>query len=159
MMQGLIVSIGIIFVFLLINFKKISIAVTALASVMLCLLGASFGLWVTHTEFGLTCVLGIISLLGIIVRNAIIMFEHAEDLHHNKHLSARDAGYDAGKRRMLPIFLTSATTAVGVIPMIMSGSSLWTPMGYVIFFGTVFSMVLVVTILPVVYWKLYGDKK
>lgn len=159
MMQGLVVSIGIIFVFLLVNFKKISIATTALASVMLCMMGAAFGLWVTHTEFGLTCVLGIISLLGIIVRNAIIMFEHAEDLHHNKHFSARDAGYDAGKRRMLPIFLTSATTAVGVIPMILSGSSLWTPMGYVIFFGTIFSMILVVTILPVVYWKLYGDKK
>lgn len=159
MMQGLIISVGIIFVFLLLNFKKMSIAVTALASVMLCLLGAAFGLWVTGTPFGLTCVLGIISLLGIIVRNAIIMFEHAEDKRIHHHFTARDAGYDAGRRRMLPIFLTSATTAVGVVPMILSGSSLWTPMGIVIFFGTVLSMVLVVTILPVTYWKLYGNKK
>ena len=109
-------------------------------------------------DFGLTSVLGVIALLGINVRNAIIMFEHAEDLHHNKKWTARDASFDAGKRRMVPIFLTSATTAVGVIPMILSGSSLWSPMGVVICFGTVLSMILVVTVLPVIYWKLYGNK-
>ncbi|WP_455671867.1 efflux RND transporter permease subunit [Phocaeicola sp.] len=156
--EGLVVAVCIIFIFLLLNFKKISIAGTALASTLLCLLGGALGLWVMQVDFSLTCVLGIISLLGIIVRNAIIMFEHAEDLHHNRHVTAREAAYDAGKRRMLPIFLTSATTAVGVVPMIISQSSLWMPMGIVICFGTVVSMILVVTVLPVVYWKLYGNK-
>lgn len=156
--KGLAIAIAIIFVFLLLNFKKVSIAVTALLSTLLCILGATLGLWISGVDFSLTCVLGIISLLGIIVRNAIIMFEHAEDLHHNRHFTARDAAYDAGRRRMLPIFLTSATTAVGVVPMIISQSSLWMPMGVVICSGTVVSMVLVVTVLPVVYWKLYGNK-
>lgn len=59
---------------------------------------------------------------------------------------------------MLPIFLTSATTAVGVVPMIISGSSLWMPMGVVICSGTVFSMILAVIILPVFYWKIFGNK-
>ena len=125
---------------------------------MLCVPGAGLGLWLCGMDFGLTSVLGVIALLGINVRNAIIMFEHAEDLHHNKKWTARDASFDAGKRRMVPIFLTSATTAVGVIPMILSGSSLWSPMGVVICFGTVLSMILVVTVLPVIYWKLYGNK-
>lgn len=156
--KGLAIAIAIIFVFLLLNFKKVSIAVMALLSTLLCILGATLGLWISGVDFSLTCVLGVISLLGIIVRNAIIMFEHAEDLHHNQHFSARDAAYDAGKRRMLPIFLTSATTAVGVVPMIISQSSLWMPMGVVICSGTVVSMILVVTVLPVVYWKLYGNK-
>lgn len=156
--KGLSIAIGIIFIFLLLNFKKVSIAATALLSTLLCILGATLGLWITGVDFSLTCVLGIISLLGIIVRNAIIMFEHAEDLHHNRHFSAHDAAFDAGKRRMLPIFLTSATTAVGVIPMILSRSSLWMPMGVVICSGTVVSMILVVTVLPVVYWKLYDNK-
>jgi multidrug efflux pump subunit AcrB len=155
--SGLLISILLIFFFLLFNFKKVSIAATALLSVLLCMLGASVGLWIFDLEFGLTCVLGIISLIGIIVRNAIIMFDHAENLR-KQHFTARDAVYDAGKRRMLPIFLTSATTAVGVIPMITSNSSLWTPMGVIICFGTVVAMILVVTILPVVYWKIYGNK-
>jgi multidrug efflux pump subunit AcrB len=156
--SGLSVAVILIFFFLLFNFKKVSIAATALLSILLCLLGAAMGLWIFDLEFGLTCVLGIISLMGIIVRNAIIMFEHAENLRKQQRLTARDAVYDAGKRRMLPIFLTSATTAVGVIPMILSNSSLWTPMGVIICFGTIVAMILVVTILPVVYWKIYGNK-
>lgn len=157
--SGISAAAFIIFLFLLINFKKVSISLVALVSISLCLLGAALGLWLTRTEFGLTCVLGLISLMGIIVRNAIIMFQHAEDLRLKKHLPAREAAYDAGKRRMLPIFLTSATTAVGVVPMILSQSSLWTPMGIVICFGTVVSMMLVVTVLPVTYWKIFGNVK
>lgn len=157
--SGISAAAFIIFLFLLVNFKKVSISVVALVSISLCLLGAALGLWLTGTEFGLTCVLGLISLMGIIVRNAIIMFQHAEDLRLKKRLPAREAAYDAGRRRMLPIFLTSATTAVGVVPMIVSRSSLWTPMGIVICFGTVVSMVLVVTVLPVTYWKIFGNVK
>ena len=157
--EGVSAAAFIIFLFLLINFKKVSLSIVALISISLCLLGAALGLWMTGTEFGLTCVLGLISLMGIIVRNAIIMFQHAEDLRIKKRVPAREAAYDAGKRRMLPIFLTSATTAVGVVPMIISQSSLWTPMGIVICVGTVVSMILVVTVLPVTYWKIFGNVK
>ena len=157
--SGITAAAFLIFLFLLMNFKKISLSLVALISISLCLLGAALGLWLTDTAFGITCVLGVISLMGIIVRNAIIMFQHAEDLRASRPISARDAAYDAGKRRMLPIFLTSATTAVGVIPMILSRSSLWTPMGIVICFGTVIAMILVVTVLPVTYWKIFGNVK
>ena len=157
--SGITAAACLIFLFLLMNFKKVSLSFVALISISLCLLGAALGLWLTRTAFGLTCVLGIISLMGIIVRNAIIMFQHAEDLRASRPISARDAAYDAGKRRMLPIFLTSATTAVGVIPMILSRSSLWMPMGIVICFGTVVAMILVVTVLPVTYWKIFGNVK
>lgn len=156
--KGVLGAMCVILIFLLLNFKKISISVVTLCSLSLCLIGVAVGLWVARMDIGITCVLGIVSLMGIAVRNAIIMFEHAEDLLHNKKLTARDAAFDAGKRRMLPIFLTSATTAVGVIPMILSGSSLWAPMGVVIFAGTIASTLLIVTVLPVVYWKIYGNK-
>ncbi len=156
--KALALAFSIIFIFLLFNFKKVSIASAALGSILLSIPGAGIGLWLFGMDFGLTSVMGIITLLGINVRNAIIMFEHAELLHHNSGWTARDAAFDAGKRRMVPIFLTSATTAVGVLPMILSGSSLWSPMGVVICVGTIVSMILVVTILPVLYWKLYGNK-
>lgn len=158
LMQGLAIAVIIVFFFLLVNFKKIGLALAALSSLLLTLFGAALGLWAFHIDFSLTCVLGVISLIGIVVRNAILIFEHAQDLRLHKHYSPRDAAFDAGRRRMLPIFLTSATTAVGVVPMIISGSSLWMPMGVVICSGTVFSMILAVIILPVFYWKIFGNK-
>lgn len=156
--KGVLVALVIVFVFLLVNFKKVSLALTALSSISLCALGVSTGLLLAGLDFGVTSVLGVISLMGIISRNAIIMFEHAENLRVNHGYTAKDAAYDSGRRRMTPIFLTSATTAVGVIPMILSRSSLWEPMGVIIFAGTIVSTILIVTVLPVVYWKIYGNK-
>ena len=56
---------------------------------------------------------------------------------------------------MVPIFLTTATTAVGVIPMMLDGNSYWAPVGVTIFAGGIGSLILVVTILPVLYSKIY----
>ncbi len=83
------------------------------------------------------------------------MFEYAEELRQKEKKSAKEAAFLAGTRRMRPIFLTSATTALGVVPMIISRSTLWMPMGVIICFGTVFSLVLIVTVLPVAYWRIY----
>lgn len=157
--EGLSIAVIIVFLFLLINYKKIGLAVAALTSILLCLFGAALGLWVSGMEFSITCVLGIISLIGIVVRNAIMIFDHAQDLRINHHISVKEAAMDAGKRRMLPIFLTSATTAVGVVPMIISNSALWTPMGVVICSGTVFAMILAVIVIPVFYWIIFGGNK
>ena len=76
-----------------------------------------------------------------------------------KGYTAKEAAIEAGKRRMRPIFLTSITTAVGVLPMIISRSTLWMPMGVVICFGTIFAIGFVVTILPVAYWKCFNKVK
>ena len=65
----------------------------------------------------------------------------------------KQAAYEAGKRRMVPIFLTTATTAVGVVPMIIAQSSFWMPVGVTIFAGGIGSLIMVVTMLPVIYWK------
>lgn len=137
------------------HFKKISISLLSLSVSGLCLFGAFFGLWLFHLNVSITAVLGLISLIGIIVRNAIIMYEYADELVHKEHMTSRDAAYQAGLRRMRPIFLTSATTALGVVPMILAATSLWMPMGVVICFGTIFTLPLVVVILPIAYWKVY----
>jgi len=157
--KGISIAVLIIFTMLLINFKKISLALASLSSILLCILGAAIGLKIFGLHFGITSILGLISLMGCIVRNAILIFEHAEDKRINERMSARDAAFDAGKRRMLPIFLTSATTGVGVIPMILSHSSLWMPMGVVICFGTFFSMVLCVILLPLIYTVIFKNEK
>ena len=152
---GLCISLVIIFFFILINFRKFGISLVIMAAMSLCLFGAMVGLWIADFTIGLTSVLGFITLLGMIVRNVILMYQHAEDKRKTYHWSARLAAYDAGKRRMVPIFLTTATTAVGVVPMMLGGSTFWAPVGVTIFAGGIGSLILVVTILPVLYSKIY----
>ncbi len=150
-----IAAVLVLFIFQLYHFGKLDIVFLTLSASLICIFGACLGLWIFQLDFSITAVLGVVSLIGIIVRNAIIMFEYAEDLRNNKHKSAKEAGFEAGKRRMRPIFLTSATTALGVVPMIIAHTSLWMPMGVVICFGTIFSLPLVVTVLPVAYWQIF----
>ena len=146
----------VMFALLLIHFKKIPIAILSLTMSLLCIFGACLGLYLFNLDFSITALLGLVSLIGIIVRNAIIMYEYAEILRFGKaKLSTRRAAFQAGLRRMRPIFLTSATTALGVVPMILAHTNLWMPMGVVICFGTIFTLPLVVTLLPVVYWKVF----
>lgn len=152
---GLSISLVIIFFFILVNFRKFGITLVVMASMSLCLFGAMVGLWIADFTIGLTSVLGFITLLGMIVRNVILMYQHAEDIRKVCHWSGKLAAYDAGKRRMVPIFLTTATTAVGVVPMMLGGSTFWAPVGVTIFAGGIGSLILVVTILPVLYSKIY----
>ena len=153
--SGLSISLVIIFFFILINFRKFGITLVIMAAMSLCLFGAMVGLWIADLTIGLTSVLGFITLLGMIVRNVILMYQHAEDKRKVCRWSAKLAAYDAGKRRMVPIFLTTATTAVGVVPMMLGGSTFWAPVGLTIFAGGIGSLILVVTILPVLYSKIY----
>ena len=74
-------------------------------------------------------------------------------MKHSPVPSVLVLAYEAGKRRMVPIFLTTATTAVGVVPMIIAQSSFWMPVGVTIFAGGIGSLIMVVTMLPVIYWQ------
>lgn len=160
-MSGLVVSIIVIFFILLFHFRRINMALLILGSIALCLLGAALGMWIMGLDMSVTAVLGIVSLMGILVRNGIIMLDYADELRIKEGLSVREAALHSAKRRMRPIFLTSAAASMGVVPMILSGSALWSPMGTVVFFGTIVSMVLTVTILPVAYWLIFrrADRK
>lgn len=151
----------VLFVFLLYHFHHIKLVLLNISASLICIFGATVGLSLFGLDFSITAVLGLVSLIGIIVRNGIIMFEYAESLRHDNHLSAKEAAFEAGKRRLRPIFLTSAAAALGVVPMIIAHTSLWMPMGVVICFGTIFSFPFVVTLLPVAYWQLFerNDKK
>ncbi|MBR6284856.1 MAG: efflux RND transporter permease subunit, partial [Muribaculaceae bacterium] len=164
---GIVIAMIIVFFFLLFNFKKYGITIVCISALGLMIPGALVGLGLMNRALGLTSIFGLITLMGIIMRNEILIFEHANDLlrqHVAVHgdwtadkdaynQAVKQAAYEAGKRRMVPIFLTTATTAVGVVPMIIAQSSFWMPVGVIIFAGGIGSLVMVVTMLPVVYWK------
>ena len=164
---GIAIAMVIVFFFLLFNFKKYGITTICMAALALMIPGALIGLGLMNRALGLTSIFGLITLMGMIMRNEILIFEHAIDLIKKRvaehgdwtvdkdayNKAVKHAAYDAGKRRMVPIFLTTATTAVGVVPMIIAQSSFWMPVGVTIFAGGIGSLIMVVTMLPVVYWK------
>lgn len=156
---ALILAIGIIFVILLFHYKNVQLTLMLLFSIIFCLPGAGVGLWIQGSPISVTCVLGLISLLGILVRNVIIMIDYAEELQVTDGLSVKDAIYESARRRMRPIFLTSVAASMGVIPMVIGGSPLWMPMGVVIFWGTLITMFFILTIIPVLYWKTQNVKQ
>ena len=178
--NGIVIAMVIIFFFILFNFKRFGITFLCMAALGLMLPGALVGLGLMDRMLGLTSIFGLVTLMGIIMRNEILIFEHADEQmkrFHDAHpmpatltdeqretyrrdynYAIEEAAYDAGHRRMVPIFLTTATTAVGVIPMIIAGSSFWMPVGVTIFAGGIGTLILVVTVLPVVYWKLSVKK-
>jgi multidrug efflux pump subunit AcrB len=154
------IAVVIIFFILVWHFKRIATAVMMLCSLTLCFLGTALGVLIQGVDFSMTATLGIVSLMGILVRNGIIMIDYAEELRTEEHLHTREAIYHSAKRRMRPIFLTSAAASMGVLPMVLGGSGLWMPMGTVIFWGTLITMFFILTVIPIAYMlTLSGSSK
>lgn len=147
---GLAIAVVIIFFILMLHYGQVDTAVLLLLCLLLTIPGAAIGLRIQSVNISLTCVLGIVSLMGILVRNAIVLLDYAEELR-NHGMTSKDAIYHASMRRMRPIFLTSAAATMGVLPMIMGDSALWKPMGVVIFWGTPITMIFILTVIPVAY--------
>ncbi len=156
--SALLISVVIIFFIILLHYKQVGISMILLLSLLLCIPGAALGLIVMGEPISLTCTLGIISLMGILVRNAIIMIDYAEQIQGQDGYDNRTASLESAKRRMRPIFLTSAAATMGVLPMVIEGSALWQPMGTVIFFGTPLTMIFTLTVIPVALWKFSGKQ-
>jgi len=150
MVGALGISLVAIFLVLLVQFRNISDPLIVMASIPLTLFGAIFGLIITHNPFGFTAFMGLISLCGIVVRNGIILVDYCNERVAEGE-TLEQAARDAGARRLRPIFLTTMAAAVGVTPMIISGSSLWSPLASVIAFGLIFSMFFTLLVVPVIF--------
>lgn len=152
MMTALGTSLVLIAMTLLFQFKSIKKTLIILATFPLSLLGAMLGLILTGNPMGFTAFMGIISLIGIVVRNGIILVDYADELVNDHGYTIQAAALATAKRRMRPIFLTSAAAAVGVVPMIIGKSPLWAPLGSVLASGLIVSMILTLFVIPVLYY-------
>ena len=150
MQAALAISLVAIFLVLLVQFRTLSDPLIVMSSIPLTLFGAMLGLVLTHYPFGFTAFTGLISLCGIVVRNAIILVDYIKEKQREGR-SLEQAATEAGERRLRPIFLTTMAAAVGVTPMILSGSSLWGPLASVIAVGLVSSMFFTLIVVPVLY--------
>jgi multidrug efflux pump subunit AcrB len=158
MAVSLSVAMVLIFLTLLFQFKNLAKSVIILCTFPLSLLGAFLGLKLTGNPLGVTGFLGIISLIGIVVRSGIILVDYADELVLDYGLTIKAAALAAAKRRMRPVFLTSIAAAVGVIPMILSRSPMWSPLGSVLSFGLVVSMVFTLFVVPIMYYLFIRPK-
>ena len=134
------------------SFRKPAII---LATIPLGLIGVVIGLLVARSFFGFMTLLGVISLAGIVINNAIVLLERIKFEQEVNQLSPQEAIIVAAQRRLRPILLTTATTVLGMIPLYLGGGLMWEPMAVAIIAGLLFSTLLTLGIVPVLYSLLY----
>ena len=149
-----------IILLLIFQFNSVARTLIIIVTLPLALVGALFGLWVTGNAFGFMPQLGVLALFGIVLNSAILFVEFADILvrdkrDHSDHPLTRQeyqaAIIDAGRQRLMPIFLTTATTVGGLIPLAVAGGPLWTGLGWLLIFGLTFATVLTLFVIPVLY--------
>ena len=122
-------------------------------------IGALLALRLSDTPFSLIAMLGLFLLIGIVMKNAILMIDFALELERKEGLSSRDSIYQAALLRLRPIMMTNLAGLLGALPLILSfneGSELRTPLGITIIGGLAVSQLLTLFTTPVVY--LYMEK-
>ena len=121
-----------------------------LTAIPLGIVGVSFGLYFTNSYFGFMTLLGIISLSGIVINNAIVLLERIKTEEENG-FNAYEAIIEASLSRFRPIILTTLTTVLGLVPLWYSGGVMWEPMAISIIFGLTFSTIFTLGFVPVLY--------
>jgi multidrug efflux pump subunit AcrB len=154
--QATILALITIFAILVLQFRSFAKPLIVFVSIPLAVVGAVLALLITRNSFSFTAFVGLTSLIGIVVRNAIILIEYINQLRESgKDLLS--AIKEAGETRFQPIILTTATTIGGLLPLTLQGGTLWAPMGWVIIGGLTVSTVLTLIVVPVLY-KIFSSK-
>ncbi|MEC7987368.1 MAG: efflux RND transporter permease subunit [Myxococcota bacterium] len=164
--KAFLIAIFLISLVLVTQFNSFSKPFIILASVILSLIGVLWGLIITQTPFGIMMTgLGVISLAGVVVNNAIVLLEYVEQLREEGY-SLKDALMEAGTTRFRPVILTAITTILGLVPMalgisfdvrqfqFLSGggsSQFWGPMAVAVIFGLAFATLLTLILVPTMY--------
>ena len=148
-MLGLLV-LCLIYTILLVEFKSFRDPLIILFTVPLSMTGALLGLWLFRQPLSLTALLGIISLMGIVVNNAILLMDHIKG-GRCQGKTAEAACFMAVQGRFRPIVLSAMTTIMGLMPLALSTSELFKPMAIALISGLVLATLLTMVIIPLLY--------
>ncbi|UCE42142.1 MAG: efflux RND transporter permease subunit [Candidatus Aminicenantes bacterium] len=141
----------IIILLLVLQFNSIRLPIIVLTTIPLGIIGVVFGLLIANSYFGFMTLLGVVSLAGIVVNNAIVLLDRIKyEIKEHGWEPAR-AVVEASQRRLRPILLTTATTVGGLLPLWLGGGPMWKPMAIAIIFGLLFSTMLTLGVVPVLY--------
>jgi CzcA family heavy metal efflux pump len=154
--QVLLLSILLIFVILIFEFRSFSHPIAILSATILCGSGALVALWITGTTLNIASFMGAIMVIGIVHKNGILMLD-AEQYFSEKGYELREAIFHAGRRRLRPILMTALATIFGMAPLAVgvgSGAQLLQPLAIAVIGGVTVSMVLSLLITPVLFFQL-----
>jgi multidrug efflux pump subunit AcrB len=143
---------GLLIILLLVmQFNSIRIPTIILLTIPMGLIGVVIGLIVMRSYFGFMTFLGVISLAGVVINNAIVLIDRIKIEREENKRNEQDAIVESGQRRLRPIFLTTATTIGGLIPLYLGGGPMYEPMAVAIIFGLGFATLLTLGLIPVLY--------
>jgi multidrug efflux pump subunit AcrB len=154
--QVLLLSILLIFMILVFEFRSFSHPIAILAATILCGSGALAALWMTGTTLNISSFMGAIMVVGIVHKNGILMLD-SEQYFSEQGYELREAIFHAGRRRLRPILMTALATIFGMAPLAVgvgSGAQLLQPLAIAVIGGVTVSMVLSLLITPVIFFQL-----
>ena len=145
------ISIFIILLLLIGQFNSIRKSGIVLLTIPLGLIGVVAGLLIARSYFGFMAFMGLISLAGIIINNAIVLLDRIKIEQDEFKRPPQEAIIVAAQQRFRPILLTTATTSLGLIPLWVGGGIMWRPMAITIIFGLLFATVITLLFVPILY--------
>ncbi len=149
----LLLSLVLVYLVMASQFESLKMPLIIMVSVPFAFTGVILALVMTKTTLSIIAALGAILLIGIAVKNAIVLIDFT-NLMRDRGNSLDEAILKAGRSRLRPVLMTTATTILGMLPLALStgeGSEIWKPMGIVVIGGLVFSTLVTMVIVPVVY--------
>lgn len=152
---GLLMLISLILVFIVMasQFESFKTPFIIMFSIPFAFSGVIFSLLITGKTLGMISALGAVLLIGIVVKNGIVLVDYI-NLMRDRDYSLNDAIVMSGKSRLRPVLMTAFTTILGMLPMALStgeGSEIWQPMGIAVIGGLLFSTIITMIIVPVMY--------
>ena len=150
----LFVSILLVYISMAAQFESLTMPLLIILSIPFALSGVILALLITGKTLSVNALLGGVMLIGIAVKNSIILVDFT-NLLRDRGLRLHDAVVQAGRSRLRPILMTASTTFLGMLPMALStgeGSELWAPIGIAVIGGLVFSTILSLIVVPTAYY-------
>ncbi|NLX41601.1 MAG: efflux RND transporter permease subunit [Bacteroidales bacterium] len=153
MFELLLLIVLLVYIVMASQFESLSKPAIIMMSVPFALSGVILALWVTGINLDMIGALGCIMLVGIVVKNGIVLVDYI-NLMRDRGYKLNEAIALSGESRLRPVLMTAVTTLLGMLPMALSrgeGSELWRPMGIVVIGGLLVSTAITLIIVPVVY--------
>ena len=158
MMMLLVLVILLVYIVMAAQFESLRDPFIIMFSLPFAFTGVFVALWLTGTSLSLIALIGAVMLVGIVVKNGIVLIDYI-NLNKERGTSIRRSVIKGGKSRLRPVLMTTATTLLGMLPMALGigeGSETWQPMGIAIIGGLTLSTILTLIVVPVIYTGFHG---
>lgn len=147
-----------VFIVMAVQYNSLIDPLVIMFTIPLALAGGIFGLYITKTAIGATVIVGAVLLVGIVVNNAIIMVELANQIREQEKIDRKTAILRAAPQRLRPVLMTTITTVLGMLPLALGigeGAEFLQPLGVVVFSGLSLATLLTLFIIPCFYTLLH----